>query len=118
MSPDESSKAKYERLQQRFQQEILTKYPNPERRGCPGGSALRTLAAKPLTESVEHDRIWEHVTHCSECYREFLEFQSATCRQRRTRRETVRWGIAVAVLADRREDVLKQAARNAPKRPD
>jgi hypothetical protein len=32
-------------------------------------------------------------------YREFLEFQSSAMRERRIRREMVRWGIAVAVLA-------------------
>lgn len=98
MRPDESPKAKYERLQRRFQEEILTKYPNPERKGCPGESALRSLAAKPLAEPVENDPAWEHVTHCSECYREFLAFLSATKRQRETRRETIRWGIAAVAL--------------------
>lgn len=99
MSPDESPKAKYERLQRRFQQEILTKYPNPERKGCPGSAALRSLAVKPLTESVENDPVWQHVTHCSECYREFLDLQSAISGRRRTRREVLLWGIAAAALA-------------------
>ena len=99
MPPDESPKAKYQRLQRRFQEEILTKYPNPERKGCPGSAAIRSLATTPLTESVENDPVWEHVTHCSECYREFLEVQSVATRQRRIRRETIRWGIAAAVLA-------------------
>jgi negative regulator of sigma E activity len=99
MPPDESPKAKYERLQRRFQEEILTKYPNPERKGCPGESALRSLAAKPLTQRIENDPDWEHVTHCSECYREFLAFQSATKQQRQTWREAIRWGIALVALA-------------------
>ena len=99
MPPDESPKAKYERVQRRLQQEILTKYPNPERKGCPGTIALQSLAARPLTETAEGDPVWEHVTHCSECYREFLEFQTALSRKRRLRREAVRWGIAAAVLA-------------------
>ena len=98
MSPDESPKAKYERLQRRFQEEILTKYPNPERKGCPGDAAVRSLAARPLTEPVEADPAWQHVTHCSECYREFLVFQSAASRRRQIRRESIRWSIAVAVI--------------------
>lgn len=98
MPPDESPKAKYERLQRRLQKELLTKYPNPERKGCPGDAAIRRLATRPLTEPVENDPVWEHVTHCSECYREFLDQQSAINRSRRVRRESVRWGIAVAVL--------------------
>ena len=99
MPPDESPKAKYERVQRRLQQEILTKYPNPERKGCPGTIALQALAARPLTEAAESDPVWEHVTHCSECYREFLEFQSALTQKGHLKREAVRWGIAAAVLA-------------------
>src|SRR5947209_14693760 len=98
MPPDESPKAKYERLQRRFQEEVLTKYPNPERKGCPGDAALRSLAARPLTESVDSNPAWQHVTHCSECYREFLGFQSAFSRIRRIRHESIRWGLAAAAL--------------------
>ena len=36
MPPEESPEDKYERLQRRLQEEILSKYPNPERKGCPG----------------------------------------------------------------------------------
>jgi len=99
MSPDQSPKAKYEQLQRRLQQEILTKYPNPERKGCPGTTTLRSLAAKPLAESLESDPGWRHVTHCSECYREFLELQTALTQQKRIRHQAIRWGIAAAVLA-------------------
>src|SRR3954454_5966801 len=98
MAPDESPKAKYERLQRLFQEEILAKYPNPERKGCPGDAALRILAARPLTEPVEDDPAWQHVTHCSECYREFLHFQSDIRRHRRIRRESIRWSIAAAAV--------------------
>ncbi len=98
MSPDESPKAKYERLQRRFQEEILTKYPNPERKGCPGDAALRSLVARPLTEPIDADPAWQHVTHCSECYGEFLRFQAASSRQRNIRRESIRWGVAVAAI--------------------
>lgn len=98
MPPDESPKAKYERLQRRFQEEILTKYPNPERKGCPGDAALRRLAARPLTEPVDADPAWQHVTHCSECYEEFLEFQTAIGLNQRIRRESIRRGIAAAAL--------------------
>ena len=98
MTPDESPKAKYERLQRRFQEEILSNYPNPERNGCPGDAALRSLAARPMKEPVDADPAWQHVTHCSECYREFLGFQSAIIRQRNIRRESIQWGVAVAAL--------------------
>ena len=76
MPPDESAKANYEQLQRRFQEEILNNYPNPERKGCPGSDVLRSLAERALTESIENDPNWQHVTHCSECYREFLALRS------------------------------------------
>ncbi|MGC2656380.1 MAG: hypothetical protein WA324_00275 [Bryobacteraceae bacterium] len=98
MPPDDSPKAKYERLQRRFQEEILSKYPNPERKGCPGDAVLQSLAARPMTEPIEADPAWQHVTHCSECYRAFLGLQTAISSQRRIGRESIRWGIAVAAL--------------------
>lgn len=98
MSPDESPKANYERLQRQFQEEILTKYPNPDRKGCPGGAALRSLAARPLTEPFDRDPGWQHVTHCSECYREFLSIQTAVSRKRRIRHDSIRWGVGAAAI--------------------
>ena len=61
MSAEESPKIKYERLQRRLQEEILSKYPNPERKGCPGDAVLKALASRPFDESVEGDPNWEHV---------------------------------------------------------
>lgn len=98
MSPDESPKANYERLQRQFQEEILTKYPNLDRKGCPGDAALRNLAARPLNEPVVDDPAWQHVTHCSECYQEFLSIQTALSRERRIRHDSIRWGIAAAAI--------------------
>src|SRR6185312_14417908 len=99
MPAEESPKTKYERLQRQLQEEILTKYPNPERRNCPGEAVLKALAARPLDQSLDGDPNWQHVTHCSECYREFLGFRSALTGRNKVRKETLRWGLAgVAVL--------------------
>jgi hypothetical protein len=98
MAPDDSPKAKYEDLQRRLQEEILTKYPNPERKGCPGNAALRALAKRPLTESINDDPVWQHVTHCSECYREFLAIQANEKHQRQSRREAWRWAVAIGAV--------------------
>lgn len=98
MPSEESPKIKYERLQRRLQEEILSKYPNPERKACPGEAVLRGLAASPLDEYIETDPNWQHVTHCSECYREFLEFQSAITQRNKVRREALRWSFAGAVV--------------------
>ena len=98
MPPEESPKLKYERLQRRLQEEILSKYPNPERKGCPGKDVLKALALKPVDEPIESDPNWQHVTHCSECYREFLEFQAVAARQKKVRKEIVRWSAPGAII--------------------
>jgi len=98
MPAEESPKIKYERLQRRLQEEILSKYPNPERKGCPRELVLKALASRPFDESMEGDPNWEHVTHCSECYREFLGFRSAITQRNRSRKEAFRWGFAGAVV--------------------
>jgi len=69
MPPDESPEIRYERLKKQLQDAILRDYPNPERRGCPGDSALKALAGRPLDDDLEGDHHWHHVTHCSECYK-------------------------------------------------
>ena len=47
--------------------------PNPERTGCPGGDVLRAAAQKALP--MEHP-VYDHLTQCSECYREFRQIQT------------------------------------------
>jgi hypothetical protein len=70
----ESPEQKWDRVQKKIQQAILTSYPNPNREGCPGTIAVFDLAkrAKELG-TLEGDECWEHVTHCSPCYREYLD---------------------------------------------
>ncbi len=46
--------------------------PNPERVGCPGEDVLRAAARKALP--MEH-AVYDHLTECSECYREFRQLQ-------------------------------------------
>lgn len=86
MPADESFEARYRRIQNQLQDAVLSQYPNPERKGCPDKSAVRELAEKSTGEGIEKDPNWYHVTHCSECYRDFLnlrlEFKSRTKRQR------------------------------------
>lgn len=98
MRPEDSPRIKYERLQKQLQQEVLKNYPNPERKGCPGEAALKTLLARPMDESIEGDPNWQHVTHCSECYREFLAFKAALDKQTSRRKATLRWSLAGAAI--------------------
>jgi hypothetical protein len=99
MPPNESPESQYDRLRKRLQDSILKEYPNPERKGCPGEAVLNELAARPLEEDIEAHQGWHHVTHCSECYREFLGFRSQAMRHARNRRLVVIWGLAAAVVA-------------------
>ena len=59
-------------IQRLLQQAVLRCYPNAERRGCPGETVLRSVSRRHLPI---RDAYWEHVTHCSPCFQEFLEFR-------------------------------------------
>lgn len=98
MPPEESPESKFDRLKKQLQDSILRDYPNPERKGCPGGAVLQELAERPLERAVEDDPHWQHITHCSECYREFLAFNNAFRQQAKARRVRVGWGVAVAAI--------------------
>ena len=98
MSPEESSQGKYERIQRRLQEEILHKYPNPERKGCPGRQVLARLALDSFSTKLEGDTDWEHTTHCSECYREYLDIRADAARSKERRANAIRWSIAGTAL--------------------
>jgi len=70
----ETPEQKWNRVQKKLQNSILKCYPNLNRRGCPGAEALLELAKRAASFSkLEGDPEWEHTTHCSPCYKEFLE---------------------------------------------
>jgi hypothetical protein len=107
----ETPEEKFDKISRAVQESILRNYPNPERRGCPGDEVVRSVAAR--TE-LKADDVWEHITHCSPCYGEFLAYKDEFRRKRqhevRVRRRTV-LGLAAAaavavpvVLVTRRED--------------
>lgn len=95
--PDDDADEIFEQLQDIVQQAILREFPNPERKGCPGADILRQLANRPRPT---RDAAWEHVTHCSPCYREFLDLR-AEVRQRveLAHRRTIRRRVAVGGIA-------------------
>jgi hypothetical protein len=81
---DDIYREKWDRLQRTIQDGILTGYPNPERRGCPGSEAMIGLATRSarFDDSIEDDPQWKHVTHCSPCYAQYLElFQNMGLRK-------------------------------------
>ena len=97
MPRDESFDARFNRLKRQLQDAILKNYPNPERKGCPGEAVVKDLAARPLDDSLEGDPHWQHVTHCSECYREFLGFRTEIRRKATARRARI--GVALGAVA-------------------
>ena len=98
MSPEESPQDKYEKVQRRLQEEILNKYPNPERNGCPGRRVLAHLARESFNTTLEGISDWEHITHCSECYSEYLDIRADAVRAKERRANAIRWSIAGTVL--------------------
>jgi hypothetical protein len=107
----ETPEENFDQIRRAVQESILRNYLNPERRGCPGDEVVRSVAAR--TE-LKADDVWEHITHCSPCYAEFLAYKDQFRRQRqhdvRVRRRTV-IGLAAAaavavpvVLITRRDD--------------
>src|SRR5690349_19386033 len=98
MPPEESPKAKFDRLKKQLQDSILRDYPNPERKGCPGDAVLKELAERPLDQAVEDDPHWHHLTHCSECYRDFLAFNTAFRRAAKAKRARAGWTLAAGLV--------------------
>src|SRR5690242_9834601 len=96
--PSDSPEAKYDRLKRQLQESILREYPNPERKGCPGDAVVKRLAALPPDEPIERDPNWHHLTHCAECYREFLAARAAAKEQASAQRQWMTWGLAAAAV--------------------
>lgn len=94
-----------------LQQAVLRCYPNPERRGCPGGNVLRSVSKRHLPI---RDTYWEHVTHCSPCFQEFLDFRKdlTAARKRVVLRNRLLLGAAFAAVA-----IVSVLVLPAPHRP-
>ncbi len=90
---EETPKEKYERLQRAIQSEILTAYPNPTRKDCPGDAVVKRIAER---KELTTDEPWEHITHCSPCYTEFLAYKESTRKRESRRRRRFRYQIVAA----------------------
>lgn len=66
---------KWSRLQAQIQEGIAKGYPNPERKGCLSQDVIVELARRSaqFDDTIEEDPEWQHVTHCSPCYTQYLE---------------------------------------------
>jgi hypothetical protein len=96
----EAPERRIARLQNILQQAILRDYPNPERKDCPGEDTLRKLATREYGDDYPS---WDHVTHCSPCYEEFLRFVEEARRENdvraaRRKRNALIAAVCAAVL--------------------
>src|SRR5262249_53373027 len=74
MSHDQNDEITSEQLSRVLQKALLQNYPNPDRIGCRGSEILREMAERKLPH--EHPFWEEHVSHCSPCYKVFLDFRN------------------------------------------
>ena len=84
------------RLLNLFEQSSLHDYPNPEREDCPGTPFLRKLAADRKSIPIDHPDL-THVTHCSPCFREFIDFRQQVRHRKRLDRAAAFVGIILAI---------------------
>src|SRR2546427_8859862 len=73
-----------------LQSVVLTHFPNPERKDCPGTSVLRAIATKNISM---RDPAIEHVGRCSPCFTELTEMR------RDLQRRKLLWATATAAAA-------------------
>lgn len=96
----ETPEQKFENVSRAVRESILRNYPNPERKGCPDDEVVRSVAART---DLKADDAWEHITHCSPCYREFLaykeEYRGKQHDEVRVRRRTLIGLAAAAAVA-------------------
>ena|ERR1700722_8849792 len=72
----ETAEQKYDRLKRQLQRVVLRAYPNPNRIDCPGDAAIEEVARRAvadITGNMEDTPAYNHITHCSPCYAEFLD---------------------------------------------
>ena len=79
-----------------LQQAILRNYPNPDRKGCPGSPALKRAAVQQLPFE---DPDWEHTSHCSPCYREFLDYRHGVLDQHARAKTSSRIAVGAVVAS-------------------
>ncbi len=92
----ETPEQKYNRIAAAVRQTILNEFPNPNRIGCPGSEKLREVAAR---RTIVEDDHWQHITHCSPCYAEYLDVKEQNRRAgRRARALGLIGGTALLIV--------------------
>src|SRR5262245_64117066 len=96
MSQNNRERPSPQEVKRVLQEALLRNYPNPERKGCRGSEILREMAEAEFPD--EHPFWDEHVSHCSPCYREFLDFRNRVLTLESRSRRNARLAVAVAIM--------------------
>jgi len=75
---DRLSKRDYRTLHRTMESVVLTQFPNPERKGCPGTAVLHRIARKRIPMQ---DPALDHAARCSPCFAELTNIRRALHRQ-------------------------------------
>ncbi len=109
----ESAEQKFERLRAQIQNLMLTAYPNPTRRGCPGPPAVAEIARRAAAEeAMQGETDFEHIMRCSPCYAEFLAARQRLRGPREpAKRVPRRVEKRIGRALDELDEVMKSAAK-------
>ncbi len=91
MVGDQLSKRQDRALHRAFESAVLTQFPNPERKDCPGIGTLRAIANKRISM---RDPALAHVGQCSPCFEELVEFRRVV----RRHKMILAWSPVVAAI--------------------
>src|SRR2546422_501182 len=96
MMRDKLSRREDRALLKALRELTRTRFPNPDRKNCPGTPVLHAIATKRVSML---DSAHEHVARCSPCFNELMEI-----RRTLQRRKIVLWamgttGTAIVALA-------------------
>jgi hypothetical protein len=90
MMRDKLSKREDRVLHRALASVVLTRFPNPQRKDCPGSSVLRAIATKSIPM---RDPAHDHVGSCSPCFSELTEMRQAL------QRRNLMWAMGTAGAA-------------------
>jgi hypothetical protein len=90
MKREELSKNQLRAFHRALEPVFLTRFPNPERKDCPGTATLRSIAQKTLSI---HDPAIDHVGSCSPCFNELQQIRTGI------RKHRVLWVAATATAS-------------------
>src|SRR5438552_6540700 len=91
MMRDKLSRREDRALLRALRELARTRFPNPERKNCPGTPVLHAIATKRIAML---DPAHEHVARCSPCFKELMEM-----RRTLERRKIFLWTIGTTATA-------------------